>query len=143
MSSINHPQHYNMGGPIGPDGSAEFEVIKIIEDLGWGFEFCMSNALKYVLRAPHKGDESSDLQKARWYLERAQRHHGSVRALCFRKINVNDAAVAWGLTKDSRLAMTVSCISEGNPFEALGELNVYMVKFGAGVGDGGATNPKR
>lgn len=156
---INHPGHYNMGGEIGEDGSAEFEVIKIIEDLGWGFEFCMGNALKYILRAPHKHEtELEDLKKARWYLERAK-HHASarIRPRAFRKIDMVKATEAWGLIpqiapeedlKDAvattkpdpsvdhmigwRLTLAVDAISSGDPFEALNNLNMYMLKFGAG-----------
>ncbi len=30
----------------------------------------MGNIIKYVLRAPHKGDYAGDLEKAKWYLNR-------------------------------------------------------------------------
>jgi len=68
--SVNHPTHYNQG-PLEADGTAKYEVIKIIEALGWGFPFCMGNALKYVLRSAHKGAAEEDLKKAKWYLQRA------------------------------------------------------------------------
>lgn len=56
---VNHPAHYNMGGPKEADGTAKYETIKVIED--WSLGFCMGNALKYILRAPHKGTEKQDL----------------------------------------------------------------------------------
>jgi len=125
VSFVEHPKHYNFGGPVDEDGSARFEVIKIIEDLGWGFDFCMANALKYILRAPYKGAEQQDLDKARWYLERAQRHRGRIRAKPFRTLDLDDALAAWGLLPDGAtadagpLARSVACIGEGDPFGAL------------------------
>jgi len=64
---VNHPSHYNLG-PKEADGTAKYEAIKVIED--WSLGFKLGNALKYVLRAPHKGTEEQDLNKARWYLDR-------------------------------------------------------------------------
>lgn len=126
---INHPRHYNMGGAIGEDGSAEYEVIKIIEDLGWGYPFCMGNALKYVLRAPHKGAELEDLQKARWYLERAERHKGSILAHAFRKMTPAAVCEAWQLyigSNKHRLAMVVFAIMNGDPVSALEHYKLYL-----------------
>lgn len=57
---VNHPPHYTVGG---------VEVIDFIEAKGLGFS--LGNVVKYVVRAGHKGDPLQDLQKARWYLERA------------------------------------------------------------------------
>jgi hypothetical protein len=68
---VNYPAHYNMGGSKGEDGTAQYETIKVIED--WGLGFKLGNALKYILRAPHKGTELQDLSKARWYLDRHAR----------------------------------------------------------------------
>lgn len=42
------------------------EAIEITER----FNFCMGNALKYVMRADHKGKPVEDIRKAIWYLER-------------------------------------------------------------------------
>ena len=56
---VDHPAHYNAG---------EIEAIDVIED--WGLGFHMGNVLKYVARAPHKGRELEDLQKAAWYVKR-------------------------------------------------------------------------
>jgi hypothetical protein len=57
---VNHPSHYT-AGPA--------EVIEIIE-AEFGFEGHLSNVIKYVLRANHKGNKTKDLQKAKWYLDR-------------------------------------------------------------------------
>lgn len=57
---VNHPAHYNAG---------KIEVIEAIED--WKLGFHDGNVVKYVARAPHKGNQLEDLKKARWYLDRA------------------------------------------------------------------------
>lgn len=57
--TVNHPRHYNMG---------TFEVIDVIED--WQLDFNLGNAIKYIARAPHKGNQLEDLKKAMWYLDR-------------------------------------------------------------------------
>lgn len=56
---VNHPAHYCVGG---------IEVIDAIE--AWELPYHLGNVVKYVARAKHKGDEVTDLQKARWYLDR-------------------------------------------------------------------------
>ncbi|MEN8184618.1 MAG: DUF3310 domain-containing protein [Myxococcota bacterium] len=58
---VNHPAHYNR---------SSIEPINVIE--AWGLGFCDGNALKYIARAGHKGDNTRvlDLEKAIWYLER-------------------------------------------------------------------------
>lgn len=57
--NINHPAHYNVGC---------IEVIDAIE--AWGLNFSRGNAVKYIARAGHKGDELDDLKKAAWYVNR-------------------------------------------------------------------------
>jgi hypothetical protein len=61
---VNHPAHY--GGEDNP-----YEVIKIIEAMGWGHDFCLGNAVKYILRAGKKDDARQDLEKALWYIQRS------------------------------------------------------------------------
>ncbi|MEK6443615.1 DUF3310 domain-containing protein [Pseudonocardia sp. T1-2H] len=56
---VNHPAHYNAS----PSG---VEVIDVVEHLN----FCRGSAVKYILRAAHKGAEVEDLKKARWCLDR-------------------------------------------------------------------------
>lgn len=56
--SVNHPSHYNQG----------IEAIDIIES--WELNFSLGNAIKYILRAPHKANQVEDLKKASWYILR-------------------------------------------------------------------------
>ena len=56
---VNEPPHYRWL-PMG------IEAIDITEL----FDFNLGNALKYVLRSKHKGQEIEDLKKARWYIDR-------------------------------------------------------------------------
>lgn len=64
---VNAPAHYRWL----PNG---IEVIDITETLN----FTMGNAVKYILRADHKGKPIEDLRKAAWYIEReiARRESG-------------------------------------------------------------------
>lgn len=55
-SPVVHPDHYQH-----PSG---VEVIDLIKDEG----FLRGNLLKYIFRAPHKGNELEDMQKAQQYL---------------------------------------------------------------------------
>lgn len=63
--NVNHPSHYTALG-MKCECGRNIEVIKITERLG----FVVGNAVKYILRAPYKGSELEDLQKAQWYLKR-------------------------------------------------------------------------
>lgn len=55
--NVNHPSHYQQYSR---------EVIELTEKLG----FDLGNCVKYILRAPYKGREKEDMEKARWYLRR-------------------------------------------------------------------------
>ena len=57
---VNHPSHYCEG--------RKYEPIDVIED--WKLDFLTGNALKYISRAGRKNDESEDLEKAVFYLNR-------------------------------------------------------------------------
>lgn len=57
-NQIDHPYHYQSGG---------MEVIEVIEAFKLGFP--LGNVIKYILRAPFKGNGLQDLQKAKWYLD--------------------------------------------------------------------------
>jgi hypothetical protein len=62
--NVNHPPHYKQG---------DIECIDAIEAALTEEEFrgyCKGNALKYVWRERHKGQDES-LRKAVWYLNRA------------------------------------------------------------------------
>lgn len=68
-NGIDHPEHYNTGAlTIMLDGTALYEPIKVIEL--FELSFSLGNALKYMIRAPFKGTERADLDKAEWYLKR-------------------------------------------------------------------------
>lgn len=56
---VKKPRHYNAG---------KIEVIDFIEDQQLGYH--LGNVVKYVCRAPHKGEELQDLKKGAWYLQR-------------------------------------------------------------------------
>lgn len=64
ITTVNHPAHY--GGKDNP-----YEAIKVIE--AWSLDFSLGNCIKYISRAGKKGmgTELEDLEKARWYLDRA------------------------------------------------------------------------
>ena len=59
---VNHPAHYTDGG---------IETIDFIEAKRLGYH--LGNVIKYICRAGKKGTNMGlqDLQKARWYLDRA------------------------------------------------------------------------
>jgi hypothetical protein len=57
---VNHPEHYKVGG---------IETIDFIEAKDLGYH--LGNAVKYITRADHKGNRLQDLQKAKWYIDRA------------------------------------------------------------------------
>ena len=57
---VNHPTHYKVGG---------IETIDFIEAKALGYH--LGNAVKYITRADHKGNRLQDLQKAKWYIDRA------------------------------------------------------------------------
>ena len=65
MSEIDHPKHYN-------SHPSHVECIDIAECLN----FCLGNALKYIMRAGLKDSATRlvDLEKAKWYIQRNQRN---------------------------------------------------------------------
>ena len=60
--SVNHPNHYNIGG---------IEVIDAITAWGFAEGFNRGNAIKYIVRAGRKNPETEveDLMKARFYID--------------------------------------------------------------------------
>lgn len=69
VSNIDHPAHYNRH----PSG---VEAIDVCESL----PFNLSNAVKYLMRADHKGQRTDDLRKAAWYLRREAQRANATRA---------------------------------------------------------------
>ena len=55
--NINNPPHYTVG----------IETRDYIRS--WNMGWDAGNVIKYVSRAPYKGDEVNDLKKARCYLD--------------------------------------------------------------------------
>lgn len=64
IDMVNHPPHYVGHG---------IEPIEFIES--HNLNFCLGSAVKYIARAPYKGNELEDLKKAKWYLEREIKKH--------------------------------------------------------------------
>ncbi|WP_210126625.1 DUF3310 domain-containing protein [Staphylococcus sp. GDY8P83P] len=62
---VNSPSHYNYG---------DIEVINFIEQVTKHYNpnvaYHIGNAIKYLARSPHKNGKE-DIDKARWYIERA------------------------------------------------------------------------
>ena len=66
IDMVNHPEHYSARG---------IDPIDYIES--HNFNFNLGNVIKYVSRAPYKGTELQDLEKAQFYLEREIKKHES------------------------------------------------------------------
>lgn len=56
--NVNHPDHYNQINGI--------ECIDVIEQM----PFNTGNAMKYLWRYMDKGEPITDLEKAKWYIDR-------------------------------------------------------------------------
>lgn len=56
---VNHPEHYT-------SHKSGVEVIEITEHMN----FCLGNAVKYIMRSDLKGNQVQDLKKAAWYINR-------------------------------------------------------------------------
>lgn len=65
VSEVNHPAHYNQG---------KVEIIDIVEQIIRDYPGHMASNLgeviKYIARAPYKGEMAKDLKKAQWYMNR-------------------------------------------------------------------------
>jgi hypothetical protein len=59
---VKHPYHYN--------GDTPHEVIKCLEAWGLEFDALLWNAVKYIARSGKKGSAVTDLEKARFYIDR-------------------------------------------------------------------------
>ena len=62
---VNAPAHYRAGDT--------YETIRVIE--AWELNYNLGNCIKYISRAGKKGSYITDLQKARWYLDREISNH--------------------------------------------------------------------
>ena len=67
---VNSPRHYTYG---------RFETIDVIEDMIGHYDpiagNLVSGVLRYLSRAPHKGNYQQDLEKAQWYMNRLVSRH--------------------------------------------------------------------
>ena len=72
---VDHPSHYQ--------SACGLEAIDVIEAFDLGF--VLGNAVKYILRAGKKGNYVEDIQKAKWYLERAISNAENARSGCFKQ----------------------------------------------------------
>lgn len=65
MDTKTSPQHYKQG---------KLETWDIIDDVAQYYDgvvaYYIGNIIKYIVRAPHKGELLEDLKKARTYLDR-------------------------------------------------------------------------
>lgn len=61
---INSPDHYTHGGIE----TWEYILAKMGET--GAFWYCMGNVIKYVSRAPYKGNLEEDIKKAQWYINK-------------------------------------------------------------------------
>ena len=59
---VNHPTHYTSGS---------IECIDFIDSCGYGLNFCLANAIKYLTRCKLKGTTVQDIKKAVWYANHA------------------------------------------------------------------------
>lgn len=61
IDMVNSPPHYTQG---------KYEVIDVLEDWKLDKDAYLFNVVKYIARAPYKGELLEDLKKARYYLDR-------------------------------------------------------------------------
>lgn len=107
---VHHPHHYNAAGPRDEDGTAAFEAIKVIESWGFNAGFCLGSAVKYILRAPHKGSARLDLEKALWYLQRLLDFPHVAPGCSDAPMDPTEVAQAWGLNENLTTALLhISC----------------------------------
>lgn len=59
---VSHPHHYTAGN---------IECIDFIDSCGYGLDFCLANAIKYLTRCKLKGTTVQDIKKAIWYATHA------------------------------------------------------------------------
>lgn len=92
---------------------AGIEPIEAIEC--WGLDFHLGNALKYIIRAGHKAEESrvKDLVKALWYLRRRAKHRASIlpayseEAHADRYLSLDACLEAWKLPAGLHATVTL------------------------------------
>jgi hypothetical protein len=111
--AVDHPKHYNSH----PSG---IEVIRITEHMN----FCLGNAVKYILRADHKNDAIEDLRKSRWYIDReiARRE---AEALKVRRALMYGSNAVYG--KHAKPPARVYDLTKGARYRREGERLTYTI----------------
>tara|TARA_B100001248_G_scaffold207768_1_gene161805 strand:- start:58 stop:282 length:225 start_codon:yes stop_codon:yes gene_type:complete len=62
---VNEPPHYKQG-----EIECKYAIKEALGRSGY-INYCRGNAIKYIWRAPHKGNPEQDLNKAQFYLNEA------------------------------------------------------------------------
>lgn len=121
-SMVDHPKHCNVCGERAEDGTSAYEPIKIIEDWGLDWGFCLGCAIKHLLWAAHKGEELEDLRKAHWYLRRLDedRPEAGVVRIWPKQCTIMGTAMAWKLS--GRRLRVLELIAAAWPSQAADEL---------------------
>lgn len=103
---VNHPEHYLMY-PV--------EVIDIVARMN----FCLGNAIKYILRAPYKGAEAEDLEKAIWYLAALEKRF---RSYVLPVQTCRDIRSCFGYCKSLHSVHALQAILDHEPGRAISHL---------------------
>lgn len=79
---VNHPNHYAESCSI-----ECIEAMEVAFDKTSVYDFCVCNAFKYLWRHKYKGTPKTDLEKAKWYVDKAESIYNqcptiSVNAYC-------------------------------------------------------------
>lgn len=107
---VHHPHHYNAAGPRDADGTVKYEPVKVIESWGFAEGFYLGSAVKYILRAPHKGAAALDLNKALWYLQRLAGQPHVAPTCSDAPMDPTEVAKAWSLSEELTTALLhISC----------------------------------
>lgn len=90
QDNVNHPEHYLKG-------SLTFKVEPI--EITSKVDFCTGNVIKYLMRAPYKGNTLEDLEKALFYANYRMEHtcvnmRGSIPKLVKDKLE-KDFPIIW------------------------------------------------
>ena len=105
VDGVNHPAHYEDVFRY-----RKCECIDVVEVL----PFCLGCCIKYIWRAGCKGGKEQaleDIRKARWYLDRYERHYESREDENRRNMA---AGVASAIDSESDKAMAIKAVLEGH-----------------------------
>ena len=117
---VNHPSHYTDG---------KIECIDFIEDQGFGFH--LGNAVKYISRCGKKNPkkEIEDLQKAKWYIQRAIDHPDNNFSK-YPSLKIKPAEYCHEKKMDDILANAMECICVGSLGMAAAYIDLYIKQKG-------------